>query len=137
MTPLHEITSKIIVQTIELSEQAHDLIIEVLSENNDSVTAAYSLCLSSRYNQLNKSQKIKLIYIVLNDKKSKIRLLKNYKYISKCRCYEFDIIINNFEPELLMEIFKRYPKDYLDGLINRHKKNKKFISIITLLKMNN
>lgn len=134
MEPLYEIASKAIIQTIELSEEAHDLIIKCLNDNNDYITAAKALLIPSRYYQLNRDHKINLLNIILRDETTSVKLVRNYKYLCRCRKYEFDLIINEMSNDKLTQIFMCYPKDYLDSLIRKYK-NDKFLSIITFIKI--
>ena len=134
MNPEHEICSELILTSSVLSTEANDLMIKVLEENNDAETACSAITFNSRYKQLNKHQRLKLLKIIFTNELYCNALLQNFNYLNKCKKYEFDYIMENIDINFIYEILKLYPQEYLDSLISK-KNNEKFNSIITMIKL--
>ena len=137
MTAIYEICKDAILKSTEFSTEANDLIITMLEENNDSFTAATALIYNSRYVQLNKNQRLRLLKLALSgSNKEKNMILSNYKYINKARKYELDYLAENANHKDIQYAFELYPNDYKQSLLHKCKSDK-LLSIFTIIQLEN
>lgn len=135
MSVIHEICQYSILTSNKFSKEANDYLIEILETEKDGYTAAQALLYNSRYQQLNKDQRLRLLKLSLLKGYEKI-ILNNYSYLSRARKYEIDFLMNNVDIEKIIKAFKNYPKDYKESIINRYK-NDKLNSIFTMIELMN
>ena len=133
MNAIHEICQHSILTSNMFSKKANDYLIQVLEDEKDGSTALSALLYNSRYQQLDREQRLRLLKLVVlyGDK---TLILSNYSYINRARKYEIDYLMDNVDIQEIVSAIKHYPEDY-KTLISGFK-NEKLVSAFIMAKLN-